>query len=381
MIKLKHLEFYNSPRLGRYTRFDLDLSKQFFILTGYNGAGKSRMISILTEMLEGSGSGKFNSPLSHWGCKVVLSNEAICRSLKMEMGGASRDDVAKLSTKFRRHELTLDKMFHAAKEMVDSRSKTRYTSDADADVVEHFCINGSYSPGASVQKTPSAVDVRSYVNLVSFIDESLYFNFSINGAEVAPEGKAGESNIDKTLWLLIHAYMAKRLDGDGFSDLYKKIQSFERDGDVDLNNSEVKSLIALAVEKLRDSSDVESGAIFTEINKFYGMTNRKLVWRDDTFQMVVPDEGVIPFPAFSKGEKTLLALLLAVSLYGDSSVFLLDEPDLSLHVEWQRMLLPAMQRLAPESQFIIGTHSPFLIMNTQSETIVNLAKKFKEEVK
>ncbi|WP_164667189.1 AAA family ATPase, partial [Pseudomonas viridiflava] len=60
--------------------------------------------------------------------------------------------------------------------------------------------------------------------------------------------------------------------------------------------------------------------------------------------------------------------------YRDTSVFLMDEPESSLHVEWQRMLFPALMKLAPNSQFIVATHSPFLVMNTDSEQIINMAK-------
>jgi len=39
-------------------------------------------------------------------------------------------------------------------------------------------------------------------------------------------------------------------------------------------------------------------------------------------------------------------------------VYLADEPELSLHIEWQRKVLPAVRRLNPEAQIIAATHSP-----------------------
>ncbi|KJZ41765.1 hypothetical protein VC34_18515 [Pseudomonas fluorescens] len=296
----------------------------------------------------------------------------------MEVGGASKDDIENLGDSYNDDHVDLSEMFQAAKKMVFNRSKTRYTTDSEQESVQHFCISGGFVPGSLSSGELGADDDIAQVNLVSFIDESLYFNFPLNGAEVALEGKTIESNIDRTLWLLIHAYIAKRLNQSHMNAVLSKLGSFEKNGSVDFASDDVQSWLKIAIQEMKESSDLENGPVFAELNKFYGMTNRKLVWRDDTFQMIVPDEGVIPFTDFSKGEKTLLALLLTVSLYGDSAIFLLDEPDLSLHVEWQRLLLPAMLRLAPESQFVIGTHSPFLVMNTQSETVVNLAKKFKE---
>ena len=43
------------------------------------------------------------------------------------------------------------------------------------------------------------------------------------------------------------------------------------------------------------------------------------------------------------------------------AVFLFDEPESHLHPAWQRKIFPAFQRLFPKSQIIVSTHSPFII--------------------
>ncbi len=43
------------------------------------------------------------------------------------------------------------------------------------------------------------------------------------------------------------------------------------------------------------------------------------------------------------------------------AVFLLDEIESHLHPAWQRRILPAFQRLFPNSQIFLATHSPFVI--------------------
>ncbi len=42
-------------------------------------------------------------------------------------------------------------------------------------------------------------------------------------------------------------------------------------------------------------------------------------------------------------------------------VLLLDEPDAHLHPAWQRKLIPAVQKLLPNAQIFIATHSPFVV--------------------
>ncbi len=64
----------------------------------------------------------------------------------------------------------------------------------------------------------------------------------------------------------------------------------------------------------------------------------------------------------SSGEKHMIALLGRVALSPEQgAVFVADEPELSLHLEWQRKIIPAIQSLSPSIQIIVATHSPAII--------------------
>ena len=47
----------------------------------------------------------------------------------------------------------------------------------------------------------------------------------------------------------------------------------------------------------------------------------------------------------------------------ESMVILMDEPETHLHPAWQRKIIPMAQELLPNAQFIIATHSPFIVMS------------------
>lgn len=47
-------------------------------------------------------------------------------------------------------------------------------------------------------------------------------------------------------------------------------------------------------------------------------------------------------------------------------ILLLDEPDAYLHPAWQRKLIPAVQRLLPNAQIFVATHSPFVISSVNA---------------
>lgn len=66
----------------------------------------------------------------------------------------------------------------------------------------------------------------------------------------------------------------------------------------------------------------------------------------------------------SSGEKQMLVIMLTVLVEdGDHCALLMDEPEISLHVEWQKELLGLIRELNPNVQVILSTHSPALIMD------------------
>lgn len=61
----------------------------------------------------------------------------------------------------------------------------------------------------------------------------------------------------------------------------------------------------------------------------------------------------------SAGEKQLLTFV-AYNIFHNDTIFFIDEPELSLHVDWQSRLFSLLKEQNPSNQFIISTHSPFI---------------------
>lgn len=81
-------------------------------------------------------------------------------------------------------------------------------------------------------------------------------------------------------------------------------------------------------------------------------------------------ESALSFMNLSAGEKQLVALMVYITLATQpGSVVLIDEPELSLHVTWQRELLGALLELAPQRQLIVSTHSPQIVSRFRDSTI------------
>lgn len=69
--------------------------------------------------------------------------------------------------------------------------------------------------------------------------------------------------------------------------------------------------------------------------------------------------GDIKISRLSSGEKQLIILLIEALLQREQDYLLLaDEPEISLHIEWQGKIIPAVRELNPQAQVIVATHSP-----------------------
>lgn len=61
----------------------------------------------------------------------------------------------------------------------------------------------------------------------------------------------------------------------------------------------------------------------------------------------------------SAGEKQMLSFL-CYNTFSEKTAIFIDEPELSLHIDWQRRLLPTLLEQGTDNQFFIATHSPFI---------------------
>lgn len=80
------------------------------------------------------------------------------------------------------------------------------------------------------------------------------------------------------------------------------------------------------------------------------------------------NEEIIPIQNTSTGTKGLLLSFLPLyKLETKDSIILIDEPERSLYPDMQINLMEYYQNLAPDAQFIIATHSPFIAASFEPE--------------
>lgn len=72
----------------------------------------------------------------------------------------------------------------------------------------------------------------------------------------------------------------------------------------------------------------------------------------------------------SSGEKQIIIMIAHLIFEEDqkpSGIFIIDEPELSLHIAWQQIFVSSIMEASPKTQFILATHSPSIIARVDKE--------------
>lgn len=99
------------------------------------------------------------------------------------------------------------------------------------------------------------------------------------------------------------------------------------------------------------------------MDELFKDTNKTIDRKSNEIQFFQNGELLTPYQ-LSSGEKQMLVIMLTVLVEnGEHYALLMDEPEISLHIEWQKGLLNLIRELNPNAQIILSTHSPALIMD------------------
>ena len=99
------------------------------------------------------------------------------------------------------------------------------------------------------------------------------------------------------------------------------------------------------------------------IDELFKDTAKLIDRKSNEIQFVQGEDVLTPYQ-LSSGEKQMLVILLTVLVEDNQHyVLLMDEPEISLHIDWQQRLIGLIRELNPNAQIILTTHSPALIMD------------------
>jgi len=91
------------------------------------------------------------------------------------------------------------------------------------------------------------------------------------------------------------------------------------------------------------------------------------------FQTINGD--IVTIEQLSNGEQQLYARIVSlIILNPQNSIILIDEPEITLHPKWQTEIMKIYTNIGKNNQFIITTHSPFIISQTYYKNLTFLVK-------
>ena len=109
------------------------------------------------------------------------------------------------------------------------------------------------------------------------------------------------------------------------------------------------------------------------VDDLFSETGKKIVRTENAIRFTQIGEMLVPYQ-LSSGEKQMLAILLTVLVEDDQPhVLFMDEPEVSLHIEWQKRLIDLCLELNPNVQIILTTHSPAVIMNGWTDAVTEVS--------
>jgi predicted ATP-binding protein involved in virulence len=182
-------------------------------------------------------------------------------------------------------------------------------------------------------------------------------------------------------------------------------EMFTKAGFIDENSKDVLALIKQYVEqitwageytgkfnKINISDDLENVQKFIQIQHSHSKIDQLIRMYKDTYKKIIEikkpfkdiqetlkkfdiineiidgelvffkDAGRVEYGDLSAGEKQIVAMAVYTKLsLEENAVVIIDEPELSLHINWQRNFLKYLVSDQTNVQFIISTHSPFIV--------------------
>lgn len=129
------------------------------------------------------------------------------------------------------------------------------------------------------------------------------------------------------------------------------------------------------------SGTPEAALIAKRIDRFYTLIDRLFENTGKVIE-VEPDSGIVrfndhgrivPLSFLSSGEKQMLITLFKILLMDEETqIILLDEPEVSLHIEWQYILIDKIRAINPKAQLIISSHSPSIFGKGWGDKLIYL---------
>ena len=246
-----------------------------------------------------------------------------------------------------------------------------------------------------------AWDLRPDVNILSGINgvgKTTILNLSVNYLEqTSGEVKSDEKNgvhvyFDNSAAtfipydvirsydrpLIMGDFTARMADANVKSELDWQLYLLQRrylDYQVNIGNKMIELLSGDEEQRsLAPSLSLPKRKFQDMIDELFSYTHKTIDRKSNDIVFYQNGERLLPYK-LSSGEKQMLVILLTVLVRDDDHcVLFMDEPEASLHIEWQQKLIGMIRNLNPNVQLILTTHSPAVIMEGWLDAVTEVSE-------
>jgi predicted ATPase len=177
---------------------------------------------------------------------------------------------------------------------------------------------------------------------------------------------------------LMHSNLLEKMsDKNVVSELDWQLYRLQRrylDYQVNIGNRTIELLTSEDDDKIKQAKIVSSRKIqFLDfVDEIFLCTRKKIVRNSNEILFEQEGEILIPY-SLSSGEKQILVILLTTLVQDmQHCVLFMDEPEISLHIEWQQQLISRVRSMNPNVQIILTTHSPAVVMDGWMDAVTEV---------
>jgi ABC-type cobalamin/Fe3+-siderophores transport system ATPase subunit len=178
--------------------------------------------------------------------------------------------------------------------------------------------------------------------------------------------------------LIMGDFTARMADANVKSELDWQLYLLQRrylDYQVNIGNKMIELLSGDEEQRsLASSLSLPKRKFQDMIDELFSYTHKTIDRKSNDIVFYQNGERLLPYK-LSSGEKQMLVILLTVLVRDDDHcVLFMDEPEASLHIEWQQKLIGMIRNLNPNVQLILTTHSPAVIMEGWLDAVTEVSE-------
>ncbi|MFE2418226.1 AAA family ATPase [Streptomyces hokutonensis] len=381
------IRFSISGLAGRSETVKRDLNAGVNIFWGMNGSGKTSMLKILHSALQNDASLLARVPFTQASVQIETRSGVIERKIN---NISQKEDEETLFTDDEWHEL------QARERLLNTAKQLRWTGRKVKGEPSNHPIKHSYLSTLRLSDMPrirqqglspseildEAAYDRIFARQIRAIWQDYYTRELVQIRQAQQRGlaaiatsvivrsglkkqkKANSPEVDAEIayHTVRQFFEAQQFDlGVSYNEFIENFQNSDLMREVVEEVVDVQRGIEAAQEPTAALQDLVS-------DLFSG--NKSLHFEGRTIRITQGDVE-IPLQGLSSGEKQVIRLLIECLAAGPNPV-IIDEPELSMHVDWQHRLVNCMRTLNPGAQLIIATHSPEIMAGAADKEIMEL---------